>query len=60
MNECGNTAWFAETLNYNFMYKGQAHSYEGMRFTGVLVKRKGNWRFVQAHLSMPANIDIGD
>jgi ketosteroid isomerase-like protein len=60
VSECGNTAWFAETLNYNFMYKGEAHSYEGMRFTGVLVKLDGKWRFVQAHLSLPANIDIGD
>lgn len=60
LNECGNTAWFAETLNYNFMYKGEAQSYEGMRFTGVLVKLDGKWRFVQAHLSLPANIDIGD
>lgn len=60
VNECGNTAWFAETLNYNFMYNGEAHSYEGMRFTGVLVKLDGKWRFVQAHLSLPAHINIGD
>ena len=59
LNPCGNTAWFAETLNYNFMYKGEAHSYEGMRFTGVLVKIDDSWRFVQAHLSLPANVDIG-
>jgi ketosteroid isomerase-like protein len=60
MNECGNTAWFAESLNYNFMYKGEARSYEGMRFTGVLTKVDGKWRFVQAHLSLPGNIDIGE
>lgn len=59
LNECGNTAWFAESLTYNFMYNGEARSYEGMRFTGVLTKADGNWRFVQAHLSLPGNVDIG-
>lgn len=59
LNECGNTAWFAETLNYNFVYKGEARSYEGLRFTGVLMKMDGQWRFVQLHLSLPAGVDIG-
>jgi len=59
LNECGNTAWFAESLNYNFVYKGEAKSYRGLRFTGVLVKIEGNWRFVQAHLSIPGNVNIG-
>lgn len=60
INACGNIAWFAESLNYNFMYDGEARSYEGMRFTGVLTKVDGNWRFVQAHLSLPGNVDIGE
>lgn len=59
LNENGNTAWFAETLNYNFVYNGEARTYRGMRFTGVLVKMDGQWRFVQAHLSLPANVNIG-
>lgn len=58
LNECATTAWFAESLNYNFIYKGQARSYEGMRFTGVLSKIDGKWRFVQAHLSLPAHVNI--
>ncbi|NOX86734.1 MAG: nuclear transport factor 2 family protein [Chlorobi bacterium] len=58
MNDCATTAWFAETLNYNFIYDDQAHSYEGMRFTGVLEKIDGKWRFVQAHLSLPAHVNI--
>ncbi len=58
LNDCGNTAWVAESLDYNFIYKGEAHSYTGMRFTGVLSKIDGNWRFVQIHLSVPANIDL--
>ncbi len=56
----GNTAWFAETLNYNYIYKGTAHSYEGLRFTGVVEKIDKNWVLVQAHLSVPASVGIGD
>lgn len=59
LNECGNTAWFAETLDYNFVYKGEARSYEGLRFTGVIVKMDDQWRFVQAHLSLPGGVNIG-
>jgi len=60
LNCTGNTAWFAETLNYNYIYKGKAHKYEGMRFTGVLEKIEGEWVLVQAHLSLPASVGIGD
>ena len=59
LNCTGNTAWFAETLNYNYIYKGKAHKYEGMRFTGVVEKIDGDWVLVQAHLSLPASVGIG-
>ena len=59
LNECGNTAWFAETLDYNFVYKGEARSYEGLRFTGVMEKTNGEWKIVQAHLSLPASVGVG-
>lgn len=59
LNCTGNTAWFAETLNYNFVYKGVARSYEGLRFTGVLEKMDGEWKIVQAHLSVPASVGVG-
>ncbi|MBC8320984.1 MAG: nuclear transport factor 2 family protein [Bacteroidetes bacterium] len=59
INCTGNTAWFAETLNYNYMYKGVAHKYEGLRFTGVVEKINGDWVLVQAHLSVPASVGIG-
>lgn len=59
VNEGGNTAWVAQTLNYNFVYNGEARSYEGLRFTGVLMKIDGKWRFVQQHLSLPAGVNIG-
>lgn len=53
INETGNTAWFSEFLNYNFIYKGEAKSFEGIRFTGVLVKKNDQWVLVQGHLSIP-------
>lgn len=59
LNCTGTTAWFAETLDYNFVYKGEAKSYKGLRFTGVVEKMDGNWKLVQAHLSLPASVDIG-
>lgn len=60
LNCTSNTAWFAETLNYNYMYKGVAHKYEGLRFTGVVEKIDGKWLLVQGHLSLPASVGIGD
>ena len=60
VNCTGNTAWFAETLSYNFVYKEEAKSYEGMRFTGVMEKTDGQWKIVQAHLSVPASVGVGD
>jgi len=59
MNCTGNVAWFAETLDYNFMYKGEANKYEGLRFTGVVEKIDGEWKLVQAHLSVPARVGVG-
>ncbi|HEY9116050.1 MAG TPA: nuclear transport factor 2 family protein [Bacteroidales bacterium] len=58
VSECGNTAWFAERLNYNFIYKGTAHSYDNIRFTGVMEKIDGRWVIVQAHLSLPASSKV--
>ncbi len=59
LNCTGTTAWFAESLDYNFVYKGEAKSFTGLRFTGVVEKIDGQWKLVQAHLSLPANVDIG-
>jgi len=58
LGKSGNTAWFAELLNYNFVYQNKAKTYEGIRFTGILEKRPTGWRIVQAHLSIPANTGI--
>ncbi|MBN3036584.1 MAG: nuclear transport factor 2 family protein [Bacteroidales bacterium] len=53
INETGNTAWFSEIVNYNYIYHGEARSYEGLRFTGVLEKKNGDWMIVQSHMSIP-------
>ncbi len=58
INPTQNTAWFAEILNYNFVYHGKAKSFEGVRFTGVMEKQKDGWKIVQAHLSLPAHINL--
>ena len=53
VSEDGKTAWFSEIINYNFILDGEAHSYEGLRYTGVLVKKDGKWKLVQTHMSIP-------
>jgi len=55
INESGNTAWFSEIINYNYIYNGKAVQYEGLRFTGVLEKKNDEWLIVQSHLSIPGS-----
>lgn len=57
INESGNTAWFSEIMNYNYIYQGKAKQFEGIRFTGVLTKKEGEWYIVQSHISIPASPD---
>lgn len=57
INETGNTAWFSEFVNYNYIYQGKAVQYEGLRFTGVLEKTNDEWLIVQSHLSIPGSPD---
>jgi ketosteroid isomerase-like protein len=58
INQAGNTAWFSEVLDYNFIYLGEDMSFEGIRFTGVLEKIDGKWQLVQGHLSVPYEAEI--
>lgn len=53
INSTGNTAWFSEILNYNYIYQGDAVQFEGLRFTGVLSNINGDWLIVQSHISIP-------
>jgi ketosteroid isomerase-like protein len=52
LNPTGNTAWFSQIVNYNFIHNGTPYAYEGLRYTGVLVKREGKWKLVQTHMSV--------
>jgi len=58
INKSGTTAWFYEMLDYNFIYQGEDMVFEGIRFTGVLEKRDGQWKLVQGHLSIPYEAEI--
>ncbi len=55
VNETGNTAWFSEIINYNFILNDEAVSYEGIRYSGVLIKKDCKWKLVQTHMSIPYN-----
>ena len=57
INETGNTAWFSEFVNYNYIYQGKPVKYEGLRFTGVLEKINDDWLIVQSHMSIPGSPD---
>ena len=60
INEAGNTAWFSEVLDYNFIYLGEDMAFEGIRFTGVMEKRDGKWKLVQGHISVPYEAEFED
>jgi ketosteroid isomerase-like protein len=53
VSEDGNTAWFAEIINYNFILNDSAHVYEGLCYTGVMNKKDGKWKLVMTHMSVP-------
>jgi ketosteroid isomerase-like protein len=56
----GRTAWFSQTLNYNFIFNSEAMTYEGIRSTGVLQKQDGKWKIVQFHTSVPVEVGIDE
>lgn len=58
LNEDASVAWFFEELNYNFVYEEKAMTFEDIRFTGVMQKKDGEWRLVQQHMSVPAQLEM--
>lgn len=58
VNDDATIAWFFEELNYNFVYENKAMTFTGIRFTGVLEKIDGEWRLVQQHMSIPAELEM--
>lgn len=58
INKDASVAWFFEELNYNFVFEEKAMAFEGIRFTGVMLKVDGKWRLARQHLSIPAQFEM--
>jgi uncharacterized protein (TIGR02246 family) len=55
VHKSGEVAWFSELWDIAGKAQGQPYTLEGMRITGVLEKRDGNWVGVQWHASIPVS-----
>jgi len=55
VHKSGEVAWFSELWDVSGKAQGQPYALEGMRVTGVLEKRDGNWVVVQWHASIPVS-----
>lgn len=53
VHNSGEVAWVSLLMDFKGEAMGEPFSVEGMRVTGVMEKRNGNWVFVQSHSSMP-------
>jgi uncharacterized protein (TIGR02246 family) len=53
VHRSGEVAWLSSQLDVKVTAKDEILSLEGMRFTGVMEKRTGNWVIVQLHASVP-------
>jgi ketosteroid isomerase-like protein len=51
LSRSGDVAWYSCILNDRNTWKGQPADWEGVRWTGVLEKRDGNWMIMQMHFS---------
>ncbi len=55
VHKSGEVAWWSELYDMTGKAQGEAFALEGMRLTGVLEKRNGNWVIVQFHGSVPVS-----
>jgi ketosteroid isomerase-like protein len=55
VNKSGEVAWWSEFWDWKGKAQGQPFAIEGMRLTGVLEKRNGNWVIVHVHASVPVS-----
>ncbi len=53
VHKSGEVARFSETFTQKTVVQEETLTHEGLRWTGVLEKRNGNWILVQLHGSMP-------
>ena len=52
ISNSGNTAWFSETVDWEFLSNGKTEEVKDIRYTGVMEYRKGRWMIVQFHCSV--------
>ena len=52
ISNSGNTAWFSETVDWEFLSNGKTEAVKDIRYTGVMEYRKGHWKIVQFHCSV--------
>lgn len=55
VHKSGEVAWWSELWDWKGKAQGQPFAFEGLRVTGVLEKREGNWVCVQMHMSVPVS-----
>lgn len=53
VHKSGEVAWISLLIDLKGESMGESFGIEGMRFSGVLEKRNGNWLIVQVHASLP-------
>ena len=53
LSASGDVAWFSQIVDSDVTTRSEQVETRAARFTGVLEKREGTWRFVQSHLSLP-------
>ena len=52
LSNSGNTAWFSETVDWEFLSNGKTEVVKDIRYTGVMEYRNGQWKIVQFHCSV--------
>lgn len=52
ISNSGNTAWFSETVDWEFLSNGKTEEVKDIRYTGVMEYRSGQWKIVQFHCSV--------
>lgn len=52
ISNSGNTTWFSETVDWEFLSNGKTEAVKDIRYTGVMEYRKGHWKIVQFHCSV--------
>ena len=56
IHQSGETAWFAQVLDWRETAGKEIATIDGLRISGVLEKREGRWQIVQLHASGPSPV----